>query len=160
MTTDQTPRTDDSAIDRLVAEQLTWHAPPELTARLMTLTYQQGAALVAQAPRVKRWVRYTIAVLVALAILVWVTPAVAAYTMISQELGILAAMAAVQGWWVVAQGWLADSVPMFESLTAMQPFVATLQQFSQLLLVALILWVIFDNWQMRRRDTRASTSSS
>ncbi len=160
MTTDKTPRTDQSTIDRLVAEQLTWQAPPELTARLATLTYQQGAALVAQAPRVKRWVAYTTAVLVALSILVWVTPALSAYTMISQELGIVAAVAAVQGWWVVAQGWLADSMPMLESLTVVQPFVATLQQFSQLLLVALIVWVIFDDWQKRRHDTRASTSSS
>lgn len=144
-------RDPDDALDGVLRHELHWEAPPELTARLLTLI--PGAPILAAAPRPKSW--YSTLVLVLTAVAVGLSLAVAwqVYSAVGAELGFAAIIEQLRYAPAIGLQRLYEALPASRQVVAL--LVAVRDQLHWLLL-AIVLWLALDGWQPR--PSRASVN--
>jgi hypothetical protein len=147
-TTPHEPARDpEDGLDALLRAELRWEAPPELTARLLSLV--PGMPLLGSLPaRPKPW--YSTLVLVLTAIAVGLSLAVAwqVYGALGAELGLTAVFEQLRLAPLIGLQRLYEALPA--SRQAVEVLVAVRDQLHWLLL-AMVLWLALDGWQPRLR---------
>jgi hypothetical protein len=147
-TTPQEPARDpEDGLDALLRAELRWEAPPELTARLLSLV--PGVPLLGTlSARPQPW--YSTLVLVLTAIAVGLSLAVAwqVYGVLGAELGLTAVFEQLRLAPLIGLQRLYETLPV--SRQAVAVLVAVRDQLHWLLL-ALVLWLALDGWQPQLR---------
>ncbi len=150
-------RDPDDRLDAVLRQELRWEAPPELTARLLSLV--PGAPVIGvpvARPRPRSW--YSMVVLVLTAVAIGLSLAVAWHIVsaVSAELGLVAVIEQLRHTPAIGLQRL------YEALPASRQFVAVLDAVrAQLhwLLLAVVLWLALDGWQPQLRRAAAGNRS-
>jgi hypothetical protein len=142
----------DDRLDVILRSELRWEAPPDLTARLLSLV--PGGALIGMAPapvKPKPW--YSLVVLVLTAIAVGLSLAVAwrFYSVVGAELGLGVMWAQLREAPAIGLQRLYEALPASRQVVAV--LVAVRDQLHWLLLAA-VLWLAFDGGQQQQRVAR------
>ncbi|NTU79565.1 MAG: NAD-glutamate dehydrogenase [Chloroflexales bacterium] len=145
-------RDPDDRLDSVLRHELRWEAPPELTARLLSLI--PGAPMLAIAPaRPKTWYSMLVLVLTAVALGLSLAVAWQIYSVVGAELGLAAIIEQLRYAPMIGLQRLYEALPA--SRQAVAVLVAVRDQLHWLLL-AIILWLALDGWQPRLRRAPAS----
>jgi hypothetical protein len=142
----------DDRLDAILRTELRWEAPPDLTTRLLNLV--PGGALFGLIPepaKPKQW--YSTLVLVLTAVAVGLSLAVAwrFYSLVGAELGLGVMLVQLREAPALGLQQLYESLPASRQVVAL--LVAVRDQLHWLLL-AVVLWLAFDNGQQRMAPRR------
>lgn len=147
-TTPHEPTRDpEDGLDALLRAELRWEAPPELTARLLSLV--PAVSLLGNLPaRPKPWYSTLVFVLTAIAVGLSLAVAWQVYGALGAELGLTAVFEQLRLAPLIGLQRLYETLPA--SRQAVEVVVAVRDQLHWLLL-AMVLWLALDGWQPRLR---------
>lgn len=137
-------------LDSVLSHELRWEAPPELTARLLSMI--PGAPALAPS-RPRTWYSTVVLVLTAVAIGLSLAVAWQVYSAVGAELGLAAVLDQLRHAPMIGLQRLYEALPA--SRQAVAVLVMVRDQLHWLLL-AIILWLALDGWQPRLRPSTTS----
>lgn len=131
-------------LDAALRHELRWEAPPELTNRLLQLVPGTVPFVVAENPPLPRWRFYLAIALIAVLTLASMLGVSYLYQLVWFQLGAAQFVAQLEVWPARLMQTLYETMPFARELTSLIALIRTQLHW---LLLALVLWIILDNWQ-------------
>lgn len=145
-----TPPPDD-LLDAAIRHELRWEAPPELTNRLLHLVPGAVPTATAEISPLPRWRLYVAIALMSLLILVSIPGASYLYQLIWFQWGFAQFIAQLEALPARLLQTFYETMPFARELVSI---IALIRDQLHWLLIALVLWIILDNWQPERQLVR------
>ncbi len=162
------PRTEDS-FDRVLRNELSWQAPPELTDCLLAAVQSHCAAMAetpdttpaeetqSEAARPQPWYLMLVTVLTTVAVGLSLIVAWQFYGTLGVELGLSAAWQQAQTSLTHALTWLSSNVPFMD---VMLDLLGGVRNQLHWVLIAIVLWLALDGWSPRTATHQQQHASS
>lgn len=145
-----TPPPDD-LLDAALRHELRWEAPPELTSRLLHLVPGTVPIVTADTAPLPRWRLYMAIALMSLLFLVSIPGASYLYQLIWFQWGFAQFIAQLESLPARLLQTFYETMPFARELFSI---IALIRDQLHWLLIALVLWIIFDTWQPEGRLIR------
>ncbi|MDN5274082.1 anti-sigma factor [Chloroflexus sp. MS-CIW-1] len=131
-------------LDAALRHELRWEAPPELTNRLLQLVPGTVPVAIAENPPLPRWRLYLAIALIAALTLASMLGVSYLYQLVWFQLGAVQFVTQLEALPARLLQTLYETMPFARELTSLIALIRTQLHW---LLLALVLWIILDNWQ-------------